>query len=159
MIAQDKAVAIQYSVKDETGTQVDSSEGRGPLWYLHGHSNIIPGLENALVGLKEGDTFAAEIAPADAYGDHNDALVQRVPIAAFQGVDKIEIGMVFNAQTDGGPVQVEVTAVEEDVVVVDGNHPLAGKSLSFSGSVEVVRDATAEELQHGHVHEGDNADH
>ena len=157
MIAQDKAVAIQYSVKDETGTQVDSSEGRGPLWYLHGHRNIIPGLENALQGLKEGDTFSAEIAPADAYGDHNEALVQRVPKAAFQGVDKIDIGMVFNAQTDGGPVQVEVTAVEDDVVVVDGNHPLAGKALSFSGSIETVRDATEEELAHGHVHESDNA--
>lgn len=154
MIAQDKAVAIQYTVKDEAGNQVDSSEGRGPLWYLHGHKNIIPGLENALDGLKEGEEFSASVAPDEAYGEHRDELIQRVPRTAFQGVDKIEVGMVFNAQTDGGPLQVEVTEIEEDVVVVDGNHPLAGKALDFSGKVDTVRDASAEELEHGHVHDG-----
>ncbi|MEX1056270.1 MAG: peptidylprolyl isomerase [Natronospirillum sp.] len=154
MIAQDKAVAIQYTVKDETGTQVDSSEGRGPLWYLHGHSNIIPGLENALDGLKEGEEFSATVVPAEAYGEHREELIQRVPLTAFQGVDKIEVGMVFNAQTDGGPLQVAVTEVDEDAVVVDGNHPLAGKALDFSGKVDVVRDASAEELEHGHIHDG-----
>ena len=154
MIAQDKAVAIQYTVKDETGTQVDSSEGRGPLWYLHGHKNIIPGLESALDGLKEGEEFSATVEPTEAYGEHREELIQRVPRTAFQGVEKIEVGMVFNAQTDGGPLQVEVTAVEDDVVVVDGNHPLAGKSLAFTGSVETVRDASEEELEHGHVHDG-----
>ena len=154
MIAQDKAVAIQYTVKDEAGNQVDSSEGRGPLWYLHGHKNIIPGLENALDGLKEGEEFSASVAPEEAYGEHRDELIQRVPRTAFQGVDKIEVGMVFNAQTDGGPLQVEVTEIEEDVVVVDGNHPLAGKALDFSGKVDTVRDASAEELEHGHVHDG-----
>ena len=157
MIAQDKAVAIQYTVKDENGTQVDTSEGRGPLWYLHGHKNIIPGLENALDGLKEGEEFSAQVAPDEAYGEHREELIQRVPRTAFQGVDSVEVGMVFNAQTDGGPLQVEVTEVEEEVVVVDGNHPLAGKSLDFSGKVETVRDASAEELEHGHVHEGDDA--
>ncbi len=156
MIAQDKAVAIQYTVKDENGTQVDTSEGRGPLWYLHGHKNIIPGLENALDGLKEGEEFSAQVAPDEAYGEHREELIQRVPRTAFQGVDSVEVGMVFNAQTDGGPLQVEVTEVEEEVVVVDGNHPLAGKSLDFSGKVETVRDASAEELEHGHVHEGDD---
>ncbi len=154
MIAQDKAVAIQYSVKDEDGTQVDSSEGRGPLWYLHGHRNIIPGLENALEGLKEGDEFEAQVEPGEAYGEHREELVQSVPKEAFQGVEKVEIGMVFNAQTEGGPLQVEVTAVEDESVTVDGNHPLAGKKLAFNGKVETVRDASAEELEHGHIHDG-----
>ena len=152
MIAQDKAVAIHYTVKDDTGTQVDSSEGRDPLWYLHGHNNIIPGLEKALAGLKEGDAFNANIEAVDAYGEHREELVQRVPREAFQGVEQIDVGMVFNAQTDGGPIQVSVTQVEEDIVVVDGNHPLAGKKLAFEGVVTTVRDASAEELSHGHVH-------
>ncbi|MCH8551797.1 MAG: peptidylprolyl isomerase [Natronospirillum sp.] len=157
MIAQDKAVAIQYSVKDDTGTQVDSSEGRGPLWYLHGHNNIIPGLEKALEGLQEGDAFDADVPAEEAYGEHREELVQRVPMEAFQGVEKVEVGMVFNAQTDGGPLQVAVTEVDEDAVVVDGNHPLAGKALAFSGKVETVREASSEELEHGHVHDGDAA--
>ncbi len=157
MIAQDKAVAIQYTVKDDAGTQVDTSEGRGPLWYLHGHNNIIPGLEKALDGLQEGEDFTAEVPAEEAYGEHREELVQRVPMDAFQGVEKVEVGMVFNAQTDGGPLQVAVTDVEEETVVVDGNHPLAGKALAFSGKVETVREASEEELEHGHVHESEDA--
>lgn len=152
MIAQNKAVAIHYTVADDTGTQVDSSEGRDPLWYLHGHNNIINGLEKALEGLAEGDAFNTDIKAIDAYGEHREELVQRVPRDAFQGVAQIDIGMVFNAETDGGSIQVTVTQIDEDIVVVDGNHPLAGKNLVFTGVVTTVRDASAEELSHGHVH-------
>lgn len=158
MIGQDKAVAIQYKVTDEDGTQVDSSDGRGPLWYLHGHRNIIPGLENALDGLDEGAEFSTRVTPEDAYGEHREELVQEVPREAFQGVEKIDVGMVFNAQTEGGPLQVEVTAVADDKVTVDGNHPLAGKTLAFSGQVETIREASAEELEHGHIHDGSEED-
>ncbi|MHA7880616.1 MAG: peptidylprolyl isomerase [Saccharospirillum sp.] len=151
-IAAQRVVSIHYEVKDEDGVVVDSSEGREPLVYLHGHNNIIPGLEKALDGLNTGDSFDVVVQADEAYGDYQDALVQSVPMDAFQGVEKVEEGMVFTAQTQGGPLQVTVTAVEADNVTVDGNHPLAGKALSFKGEVAEVRDASAEELEHGHVH-------
>jgi len=152
MIADNKVVSLNYTVKDEADQVIDSSEGAEPLTYLHGANNIIPGLEAALVGKSAGDEFAATVAPADGYGEYNEALVQVVPRSAFEGVEKIELGMVFTAQTQGGPVQLMVTGVEEDDITVDPNHPLAGKTLQFSGSVIDVRDATEEELAHGHVH-------
>ncbi|GGX73386.1 peptidylprolyl isomerase [Saccharospirillum salsuginis] len=152
-IAEQRVVSIHYEVKDEDGVVVDSSEGREPLVYLHGHKNIIPGLEKALDGLDVGEAFDVTVTPEEAYGDYQDGLVQSVPKDAFQGVEKVEEGMVFTAQTQGGPLQVTVTQVEDDTVTVDGNHPLAGKSLSFKGEVAEVREATAEELEHGHVHD------
>jgi len=152
MIANDKVVTIEYTVTDENNQVLDSSEGREPLKYLHGAGNIIPGLESALAGLKAGDEYEVEVAPADAYGEHNPQLVQDVPRAAFEGVDQIEPGMVFNAQGPQGQVQVTVTGVAEDTVTIDGNHPLAGKTLTFKGNVVDVRDATEEEVQHGHAH-------
>lgn len=158
-IADKHVVAIHYEVKDEDGVVVDSSAGREPLVYLHGHGNIIPGLENALAGLAVGDDFNVTVTPEEAYGEHQDGLVQTVPKEAFQGVEKVEEGMVFTAQTESGPLQVTVTQVADEQVTVDGNHPLAGKSLSFKGSVEEVRAASAEELEHGHVHSGDDHDH
>ena len=158
-IADQCVVSIHYEVKDEDGVVVDSSEGREPLVYLHGHRNIIPGLENALAGLKKGDDFDVTVAPEEAYGEHQEGLIQSVPKEAFQGVEKVEEGMVFTAQTENGPLQVTVTEVSDETVQVDGNHPLAGKALSFKGSVEEVREASAEELEHGHVHSGDDHDH
>lgn len=158
-IADQCVVSIHYEVKDEDGVVVDSSEGREPLVYLHGHRNIIPGLENALAGLAVGDNFDVTVAPEQAYGEHQEGLVQSVPKDAFQGVDKVEEGMVFTAQTENGPLQVTVTQVADDLVTVDGNHPLAGKALSFKGSVTDVREASAEELEHGHVHSGGDHDH
>lgn len=155
-IADQCVVSIHYEVKDEDGVVVDSSEGREPLVYLHGHRNIIPGLENALSGLTVGDDFDVVVAPEQAYGEHQEGLVQSVPKEAFQGVDKVEEGMVFTAQTENGPLQVTVTQVADEQVTVDGNHPLAGKALSFKGSVTDVREASAEELEHGHVHSGDD---
>jgi len=152
-IAEQRVVSIHYEVKDEDGVVVDSSEGREPLVYLHGHKNIIPGLEKALDGLDVGEKFDVTVTPEEAYGDYQDGLVQSVPKDAFQGVEKVEEGMVFTAQTQGGPLQVTVTQVEDDTVTVDGNHPLAGKSLSFKGEVAEVREASAEELEHGHVHD------
>lgn len=152
MIADQKVVSLNFTVKDTEGQIVDSSEGAAPLVYLHGQNNIIPGLEAALVGKAPGDEFAVTIEPSEGYGEYNQEMVQVVPREAFAGVEKIETGMVFTAQTQGGPVQLVVAKIEGDDITVDPNHPLAGKTLNFSGSVIEVRDATEEELSHGHVH-------
>jgi len=152
-IAQQKVVSIHYKVVDvASGETIDSSEGSQPMTYLHGAQNIIPGLEKALEGKSVGDELEVTIAPEDAYGEYSDERVQQVPMEAFQGVEKVEPGMAFTAQTEQGPINLIVTEVDEAVVTVDANHPLAGKSLQFSVKVESVRDASEEELTHGHVH-------
>jgi len=152
-IAQHKVVTIHYKVTEvASGEVIDSSEGGAPMTYLHGAQNIIPGLEQALEGKQVGDEFEVTVAPADAYGDYSDERIQQVPHEAFQGVEKVEPGMAFTAQTEHGPINLIVTEVDEETVTVDANHPLAGKSLSFSVKVESVRDASEEEAAHGHVH-------
>lgn len=152
MIADQKVVSLHYTVKDTEGQVVDSSENAEPLVYLHGQKNIISGLENALVGKATGDEFEVTVEPADGYGEYNEELLQVVPRGAFEGVEKIEKGMVFTAQAQNGPVQLIVAKIEGDDVTVDPNHPLSGKTLHFSGSVTDIREATEEELTHGHVH-------
>lgn len=152
MIADNKVVSLNYTVKDDNDQIIDTSEGNEPLTYLHGAQNIIPGFEAALTGKAAGDEFSVTVQPAEGYGEYNAELVQVVPRDAFEGVEKIETGMVFTAQTQGGPVQLMVTGVEEDDITVDPNHPLSGKVLHFTGSVIEVRDASAEELEHGHAH-------
>ncbi|MAX97748.1 MAG: peptidylprolyl isomerase [Oceanospirillaceae bacterium] len=152
-IAQQKVVTIHYKVVDvASGETIDSSEGGQPMTYLHGAQNIIPGLEAALEGKSAGDELEVTIAPEDAYGEYSEERVQKVPMEAFEGVEKVEPGMAFTAQTEHGPINLIVTEVDEAVVTVDANHPLAGKSLQFSVKVESVRDASEEELAHGHVH-------
>lgn len=152
MIEENKVVRIDYTVKDQDGQLIDTSEGKEPLAYLHGAGNIIPGLESALAGYAEGDAFEVVIQPDDAYGPRNDALIQVVERGVFQGVDQIDVGMVFNAQGPQGDIQVTIIAIDGDKVTIDGNHPLAGVVLSFEGVVREVRDATEEEVSHGHVH-------
>ncbi|MCB1691288.1 MAG: peptidylprolyl isomerase [Pseudomonadales bacterium] len=145
-IAPQCVVSIHYTLTSE-GEELDSSKERGPLTYLHGAGNIIPGLEQALEGCEKGDDFQVEIPPEDAYGPHNEQLVQAVPKSAFDGVEKVEPGMQFQATNQNGGVQnITVVQVAEDEVTVDANHPLAGKTLQFDVSVEEVREATAEEL-------------
>ena len=157
-VAKDKVVSIDYTLTDDEGTVLDSSQGREPLAYLHGSGNIIPGLEKALEGKQAGDKLNVRVDAADAYGERDDALTQDVPLSMFQGVDQIEEGMRFQAQTSAGVQVVTVTRVSGDSVTVDGNHPLAGKPLTFDVNVVEVRDASGEELEHGHVHgEGGHA--
>ena len=110
---------------------LDSSRGREPLAYLHGAGNIVPGLEEAMAGRQAGDAFKVDVQPEDGYGLHHEGLVQDVPRAAFQGVDSIEPGMSFQAQTPQGVHSVTVTKVTNDTITVDGNHPLAGQTLHF----------------------------
>ena len=152
-IKDNSAVSFHYSLADDEGQQLDSSAGKEPLAYLHGAGNIIPGLENALTGKAVGDSMTVAVSAAEGYGEVQQELIQDVPRTSFQGVEHIEVGMQFEAQTgQGGTVPVTVTAVTDETVTVDGNHPLAGKNLNFDVSIEAVRDATAEELEHGHVH-------
>lgn len=139
-------VSIHYKLTSE-GVELDSSEGKAPLTYLHGAGGIIPGLEQALEGCAQGDDLSVDIQPEDAYGPVNDELIQNVPKSAFEGVDKVEPGMQFQASGQNGAVQnITVVKVEEEEVTIDANHPLAGRELHFDVSVEEVREPTAEEL-------------
>jgi FKBP-type peptidyl-prolyl cis-trans isomerase SlyD len=158
-VAKDKVVSIDYTLTDDGGSVLDTSEGRPPLAYLHGAGNIIPGLEKALEGKQAGEQVAVRVAAAEAYGERDDALAQDVPMTMFQGVERVEPGMRFQAQTSSGMQVVTVTKVEGDSVTVDANHPLAGKPLNFDVNVVEVRDATDEELTHGHVHGEEGHDH
>jgi FKBP-type peptidyl-prolyl cis-trans isomerase SlyD len=153
-IADGTVVAMDYALKDDEGTLIDQSQPGQPLVYLHGHRNIIPGLEAALVGKQAGDSAEVRVDPADGYGEPNPALEQIVPKDRFQGVEDLQPGMQFQANTDQGPVSVRVVKVEGDEVTVDGNHPLAGKHLNFNVTIQEVRAATEEEIEHGHIHQG-----
>ncbi|MCM0150733.1 peptidylprolyl isomerase, partial [Photobacterium galatheae] len=158
-VAKDTVVSLAYQVKTEDGIVVDQSTTDAPLDYLHGHNNLIIGLEKALEGRAVGDKFEVTVAPEEAYGEHHAEMVQRVPAEVFQGVDEITVGMRFLADTDQGPIPVEVTEVDGDEVVVDGNHMLAGQTLTFDVEVVATRAATEEEIAHGHIHQAHDHDH
>ncbi|WP_432695783.1 FKBP-type peptidyl-prolyl cis-trans isomerase [Marinobacterium sp. YM272] len=151
-IAANAVVSIHYTLTNADGAKLDSSEGQEPLAYLHGASNIIPGLENALVGKNVGDKLSVTVDPEEGYGPVREELVQEVDRSNFEGIDVVEPGMQFMAQTPWGQQPVTVVKVEGDNVTLDGNHPLAGQTLSFDVEVVEVREATEEELSHGHVH-------
>lgn len=146
-IAGQCVVSIHYTLTSE-GVELDSSKGKAPLTYLHGAGGLIPGLESALEGSQAGDDLSVDIEPKDGYGERDEALIGQVPMSAFEGVDKVEAGMQFRSTDDQGVVRsITVVKVEEETVVVDANHPLAGRPLHFEVSVEEVREPTAEELQ------------
>ena len=151
-ISKDRVVSIDYTLTGEQGQVLDSSDGREPLAYLHGAGNIIPGLETALEGKNEGEQVKVTIVPAQGYGEHDPKLVQVVPRKAFTGAPTITPGMQFQGNTNQGPRIITVTKVEGDDITIDANHPLAGQTLNFDVKVVGIRDATAEELSHGHVH-------
>lgn len=159
-IARHTVASIDYTLTDDEGQVLDTSEGREPLTYLHGEGNLIPGLESALEGQNPGDSLSVTVEPDEAYGERDERLIQQVPMAAFEGVDKVEPGMRFQATDEQGQGRVvTVTGVEGDQVTVDANHPLAGQSLNFQVSVVEVREATPEEIDHGHVHTDDEDQH
>jgi FKBP-type peptidyl-prolyl cis-trans isomerase SlyD len=151
-IGKDKVVAIDYTLTDPQGQVLDTSQGREPLSYVHGTGNIIRGLEQALEGKGTGDTLQVQIPPDQAYGEKDPAMVQAVPRAAFRGITDIKPGMQFQAQNQGAQQVVTVVGVTDEEVTVDANHPLAGVTLNFDVNIVSVRDATPEELQHGHAH-------
>ncbi len=151
-IAERTVALFNYTLTNAAGEVIDSSEGRAPLAYLHGVGNIVPGLEKEMTGKSVGDKFNVVVQPEEGYGMPNPIMIQVVPKAAFQGVDTLEVGMEFQAQTPQGPMSVVISKIDNDEVTVDGNHPLAGQTLHFAIEVMEVRDASLEELAHGHVH-------
>ncbi len=152
-IKADRVVRMDYELKDDEGTLLDKSREGAPLAYLHGHKNIIPGLEQGLEGESAGTEKAVTVAAADAYGEYKPELRQEIDRSMFPEGTPIEVGMRFRAGTpEGGQVIVRVTEIADDKVIVDANHELAGRNLNFKVKVRDVREATKEELEHGHAH-------
>jgi FKBP-type peptidyl-prolyl cis-trans isomerase SlyD len=149
---QNKVVTIHYTLTDKAGEILDTSSGQDPLSYLHGRGNIIIGLERALEGKKTGEKLRVTIAPKDGYGEIDESLVMQIPRSAFKDIKHLEAGMQFQIKGNEGPRVVTVTDIQEAEVTVDGNHPLAGEELTFDVEITGVREATEEELSHGHVH-------
>jgi FKBP-type peptidyl-prolyl cis-trans isomerase SlyD len=152
-IEQNTVVSMHYTLSDDEGMVIDSSSGKEPLSFIFGTGTIIPGLEYALKGKIAGDSFTVTVPPEEGYGLYDEQRVVEVSRSQFQEGAEIEEGMQVEAGTeDGGAVMLVVTGVEGDQITLDGNHPLAGQNLNFQVTVEGVREATEEELSHGHVH-------
>lgn len=151
-IKNNAVVGIHYTLKNSNGDVLDSSEDRDPLYFLHGHGNIIPGLESALTGKSAGEAMEVTVEPEQGYGLRRDDLIQKSPRSAFEGVDSLEVGMQFQAQTETGPMLISVAEINGDEITVDANHELAGEQLHFSVNIDSVREATEQEVGHGHVH-------
>ncbi|MDX2499403.1 MAG: peptidylprolyl isomerase [Deltaproteobacteria bacterium] len=158
-ISKGKVVNIHYALNDTAGEVLESSEGQAPLEYLHGHGNIIAGLEKALDGKAAGDKLKAVIPPEDGYGIRDETLVKELPLSSFQGPDEVAVGAQFQAETSQGPRLATVTKMDDKNATVDLNHPLADQTLSFDIDVVDVREATEEELSHGHAHGPEGHDH
>jgi FKBP-type peptidyl-prolyl cis-trans isomerase SlyD len=152
-VAAGKVVHMHYTLTSPEGEVLDSSEGREPLAYLHGASNIVPGLERQLTGLAVGDHVDAVVPPEEGYGERNPDATHVLPKSAFPEDFPIAVGTPLALQAEGGQVlHCFIIAVRDDAVMVDANHPLAGVTLSFSVDIVEIRDATAEEMTHGHPH-------
>lgn len=152
-IANQRVVSIHYTLTDTEGQELDSSRGQEPLTYLHGTDGLIPGLERELEGREPGEQFEATVQPEEAYGDVNPQLIQDVPLDVLDGIENLHEGMALQSKAPDGSVQnLRVDAIGEETATLNANHPLAGAVLKFDVSVENVREATAEELEHGHTH-------
>jgi FKBP-type peptidyl-prolyl cis-trans isomerase SlyD len=150
-IGAKKVVSISYTLKDDAGEVIDSSAGGEPLVYIQGIGNLVPGLEKALEGRAKGDHVAVSVAPAEGYGTRDETLIRKIPIRKLPN-GKAVVGSRVQVQTDQGPLILLVTAVQGDYATVDPNHPLSDKTLHFAVDVVEVREATVEELTHGHAH-------
>lgn len=157
-VADNMAVSIHYTLTDDKGQELDSSVNSEPLEYLHGKGNIIPGLESSLSGKSVGDKFTVRIEAENAYGERHDEMVQVIPRSMFEGVDQLEVGMQFHADVSSGPGVVTIIDIEGDNITIDGNHPLAGEALTFDVEVTNIREASNDELEHGHIH-GEGCSH
>lgn len=152
-IGNNSVVSLQYKLTNNAGEVLDSSEGDDLLVYLHGSDSIIPGLENALTGKSAGEKIQVTVPPEEGYGEFDDAMIQVIPREAFDGIDDIQPGMQYQAENPEGQLQIVcVKEISGEEITIDTNHPLAGQVLNFDVTVEDVRKATAEELEHGHVH-------
>ena len=146
-VAKDKIVSVEYTLNGPDGTQLDTSEGGDPLVYMHGRDNMIPGFEEAMEGRTTGDKFEVDVPQDKAYGERHDTMVQEVALDKFDAAP--EVGAAFEAETEGGLVAFTVLEVDGETVTVDGNHPLAGITLSFAIEIVDIRDATPEEQESG----------
>lgn len=151
LIAKNMVVIFDYTLTDKSGQEIENSKDSGPFAYIHGSNNIIPGLENALEGRRAGEQLRVDVPAKDGYGEHDPTLVAVVPADRFEAA-QVEIGMRFHTETNHGVRVFTVTSIDGDQVTVDGNHPLAGEPLVFDVNIVEVRDASPEELAHGHVH-------
>lgn len=151
-IAERTVASFHYTLTSPEGEVIDSSRGREPLPYLHGVGQIVPGLEKAMAGRGVGDSFQVVVPASEAYGEHNPEMLQAVPRSAFPADAELAPGMPFEAQGPMGPITVVVAAIEADTVTIDANHPLAGMPLHFDIEIVEVREASVEEVLHGHVH-------
>ncbi len=153
-VEQDAVVTIGYTLKNDSGEVLDSSDNNGDLSYLHGHQNIVPGLEKVLTGKEVGAAVETTVTPDEGYGERRDDLVFSIPRDRLPD-GELELGMQFRAQSqDGQELVVNLIDIQEDEVTLDGNHPLAGEDLHFDVTVKDIRSATEEEIEHGHVHDG-----
>ena len=158
-IANDKVVSISYTLKDDAGTVLDSSDGREDLDYLHGHSNIVEGLEEALEGKSIGDSVSVSVPPEKGYGTRDDEAIFQVPKENMPD-EELELGMQFAAQDkDGNNRILTLVEIGDEKVTLDANHPLAGETLHFDVTVNNIRDAQQVEIDHGHVHDPDHHHH
>ncbi|GAA0820547.1 hypothetical protein GCM10009111_26200 [Colwellia asteriadis] len=158
-ITKNSVVVMHYAVSDSEDTLIDSSYDDKPMAIIQGTGYLIPGLENALESHEAGDKFEVAVSCEQAYGPRHDEYVQTVPKEALAGVEELEVGTQLRATTDDGEQTVIVVDVQDDVITVDGNHPLAGIDLKFDVEILEVREATADELEHGHVHSEDGCGH
>lgn len=158
-VKKGRVVSLNFVLKDENGEMLDQSEPGQPLEYLHGYHDVIPGLEKALENRKLNESLKVVIPPAEAYGEYEVSLVDEVSRDQFPGIEDIQPGMQFQTtMDDGAPMIINVTAVDENSIVVDGNHPLAGVTLVFEVEIAGIREAGKEEIEHGHVHHGGHCD-
>ena len=153
-IAPNKVASLSYTLKNEEGEILDKADTTQPFLYLHGAGGIIKGLESELLDKKSGDSFEITVSPEEAYGAHDDKLIEAIPRKMFEGIPDEEMiaGAQFHAQTGQGNQVITIASIDGDIVNIDGNHPLAGQTLHFDVAVLDVRDATQEELDHGHPH-------
>ncbi len=151
-ITKNAVVTMNYTLKDDKGTVIDSSSENGPLSFIQGIGNIIPGLETQMEGKQKGDKFNCTITPADGYGDTDPNLVQKVERSQFAESDNLEVGMMFEVGNDDQSFIARVIGLDDQNVTLDANHPMAGQTLNFDIEILNVRDADPNELAHGHVH-------
>lgn len=151
-IGLNSVVSLDYTLKNSAGTVLDSSQGREPLVYLHGVGALIPGLEKVLEGMSKSDKTVAIVQPEDGYGKRNEELVYKVPKSGFQGDEEMQVGMQVQLETENGPMIASISNIEGEDVTLDMNHPLADMELHFDVTIVDIREATADEISHGHVH-------
>ena len=153
-VVENAVVAIYYTLKDDAGEVLDTNrKGGQPLVFLQGKGHIVKGLEAAMLGKAKDESFAVSIPPAEGYGERDEQAMQTVPRSAFPEGAELEVGARFVARNNlGQNIPAEITAIEGDEVTVDHNHPLAGQTLNFEITVAGIREASAEELEHGHAH-------